>query len=223
MLYKINKNRIDGKILEETIKILEKGGVIIYPTDTAYALGCDAGNKKAVEKIFKIKERDKKKSLPVITADFKMAGKFFIFSKEEKELAKEFWSDTPLTPLKRGTGRKKKIIDARSGKLSIILKVKKNTPIARMAIAEDGTVAVRIPNSLWARALALKLEDPIISTSANLSGTESCYSVDEIKKTGVAYKNIDLILDAGLLPHVVPSTIVRVKNGGIEILRKGSG
>lgn len=233
MLYKINKNKITEKILEEAIEVLNNGGVIIYPTDTAYALGCDAFNGEAVKKIFKIKERDENKSLPVIATDLRMAEKFFIFSKKEKELAKKFWADTspktagrPLPAMSgtspRGTGCKKKIIDARSGKLSIVLKVKKNTPIAKMAMAKDGTVAARVSNSLWPQKLSLAIGNPIISTSANMAGTGSCYSVGEIKKTGVEYKNIDLVLDAGKLLRVTPSTIVRVKKGNVEILREGS-
>ncbi len=246
MLYKINKNKIDERILKEATEVMRNGGVIIYPTDTAYALGCDAGNEEAAEKIFKIKKRDMGKSLPVIVGDLGMAAEFFKFSKKEKELAEKFWPDSvethcdaslrrickspsnespyvetqnlaslqPRTNFKRGTDKK--------GKLSLVLKAKKNAAIAKPVIAPDGTVAVRVPESLWSRALSLELGRPIISTSANIAGAGSCYSVREIKNTGVDYENIDLILDAGKLSRVLPSTIVRVKNNKIFVLREGS-
>ncbi|MFH0853938.1 MAG: L-threonylcarbamoyladenylate synthase [bacterium] len=209
MLYKINPNKIDRKILKEVVEWLKNGKVIIYPTDTSYALGCDATNEKAVVKIFKIKRRKKNKSLPVIVADLKMAEKFFILGKKEKELGKKFWRNFDENASEKG-------------KLSIVLMVKKNTVISKFAIAQDNTVATRVPNSLWARGLSLALKNPIISTSVNLSGMEACYGINEIKKSGIEYKNIDLILDAGKLPYVAPSTIVRVKGGRVEVLRNGS-
>ncbi|MFH0856874.1 MAG: L-threonylcarbamoyladenylate synthase [bacterium] len=213
MLYKINKNKIDEKILNETVDILKNGGVIIYPTDTAYALGCDAGNENAAEKIFKIKKREKGKSLPVIVGDFTTAEVFFNFSKKEKELAEKFWSGTGF---KEGTAD-----ELEKGKLSIVLKARKNVKIAKSVMAEDGTVAVRVPNSIWARVLSLKLGNPLISTSANAAGAGSCYRIMEIKKTELDLSSIDLILDAGILPRVMTSTIARVENNKILILREG--
>ncbi len=215
MIYKIDKNKIDEKILNETVGILRNGGIIIYPTDTAYAFGCDATNEAAADKIYRIKQRTKAKSMPVIAGSFEMVEDFFLLNKKEKEIGKRFWLNTPLPPLKGGTMGK--------GKLSIVLSVKKNVAIAESVIADDGTVAARVPDSLWACGLSLKLKKPIVSTSANLTGTDSCYSLDEIKKTGVAYDKIDLILDAGALSRVMPSTIVRVRNGKVEVLREGSG
>ncbi len=223
MVYKINKNKIDENVLEKAVDILRSGGVIIYPTDTAYGLGCDATNEMAVEKIYKIKQRTKAKSMPVIAGSFSMAEKYFIFLEKEKELATKFWLNTPLAPRPSGVfGRALKGGTAGKGKLSIVLKVKKNIKIAKSVMAEDGTAAVRVPDSLWACALSLKLGKLIVSTSANLAGVDSCYSIGGIKKTGVDFNDINIILDGGILPRVMPSTIVKVKDGKVKILRKGS-
>ncbi|MFH1030733.1 MAG: L-threonylcarbamoyladenylate synthase [bacterium] len=217
MLHKINPNEIDRKILKEAVEALKNGKIIIYPTDTAYAIGCDATNEKAVEKVYQVKRREKMRSLPVITADLKMAEKFFLFNKKEKELAKKFWPD--IETFQCNTGED-------IGKLSLVLKIKPNKDkkiiFPLNVMANDQTIAVRAPNSLWSRSLSSKLDSPIISTSANLSGAGSCYSLNEIGKSGMVSRDIDLILDAGQLPVIPTSTIVRVKGNKVEILREGS-
>lgn len=92
----MNIEKINKKSIEVAIKILRAGGTIVYPTETAYALGCDATNKKAMAKIFKIKNRSKDKKLPVICATKRMAADLFKFGKMERKLAKKYWPG-PLT------------------------------------------------------------------------------------------------------------------------------
>lgn len=218
MLHKINPNEIDRKILKEAVEALKNGKIIIYPTDTAYGIGCDATNEKAVGKVYQVKRRGKMKSLPVIIADLKMAEKFFILNRKEKELARKFWS---AETLHCNVSAEKQL-----GKLSLVLKVKSDEDgkimFAEGVMANDKTIAVRVPNSPWAQMLSLKLGGPIISTSANLSGAASCYSLKEIQKSGMINRDVDLILDAGQIPVIPTSTIVRIKGNEVEILREGS-
>ncbi len=206
-------NTINNEILEQAVSVLKNGGVIIYPTDTAYAMGCDARNQDAVDKIFSIKGRAKSKSLPVIVADIEMAENFFDMNKKEKELGNKYWPEYSV-----------KCLDDMVGKLSLILKVK-NTDFAKDVMAEDDTIAVRVPNCLWAQELSQKLAGPIISTSANFSGQGACYSVKEIEESFEDFNEceelVSIILDVGELKKVLPSTIVKVEKDEIKVLRAG--
>ena len=215
MLHKtITANTVNTKILEQAVRILKSGGIVIYPTDTAYAVGCDARNQGAVDKIFSIKGRIKSKSLPVIIADSKMAEKFFVMNGKEKEIGNKYW-----------IARSEERSNNETGKLSLILKIR-NTDFAKGVTADDGTVAVRVPNCLWAQELSRGLGGPIVSTSANCSGQGACYSVAEIKESFKDFneyeKLIDMILDAGEIEKIMPSTIVKIEKDEIKVLRKGA-
>ena len=185
-------------------KQLRAGAVVVYPTDTAYGLGCDATNAKAVAKIFKIKGRDAKKALPMIVTDTKMAKKFFLFATCYVPFAKRHWP----------------------GPLSIVLQAKNG--IVKAAL-KKGTAAVRVPDSLIARALSKYLGRPLIATSANVSHQPTCYSVKAyLTQVGrnhaprATRHEPDIVLDAGALRRRRPSTIVKVKdNGEVEVLRRG--
>jgi L-threonylcarbamoyladenylate synthase len=194
----------NNKILKEVAKQLRAGAVVVYPTDTAYALGCDATNAKAVAHIFKIKGRDAKKAFPMVVADIKMAKKFFLFATCHVPFAKRYWP----------------------GPLSIIVKAKKG--IAKKALSK-GTAAVRVPDSAIARILSKHLGRPLVATSANISRQPTCYSVKaylaQIGRNHAprATRHMpDIILDAGALRRRAPSTIVKIdENGRVEVLRKG--
>jgi len=188
----------DNKMLKEVAKQLKRGAVVVYPTDTAYALGCDATNAKAVARIFKIKGREKTKALPMIVADIKMAEKYFGIVHGSLSIVHKHWP----------------------GPLSIIIKAKKT--IVRTALYK-GTAAVRVPDSKIARTIAKHLGRPLIATSANISYKPTCYSVKAFMEQAKAMKiKPDLVLDAGALRRRHPSTIVKIgKNGRIEVLRNG--
>ena len=191
--------KTNNKILKEVAKQLKRGAIVVYPTDTAYALGCDATNAKAVAKIFKIKGREKTKALPMIVADIKMAKKFFILATRHSQLATRYWP----------------------GPFSIILKAKKT--IVRTALYKS-TAAVRVPDSAIARTLSKYLGRPLIATSANISYQPTCYSVKAFMRQAKSMKiKPDIVIDAGALRRRRPSTIVKTdENGRVEVLRKGS-
>ncbi|RLG10691.1 threonylcarbamoyl-AMP synthase [Candidatus Pacearchaeota archaeon] len=188
--------------LNKAVKVLKRGGVIAYPTDTAYGLGADPFNQKAVLKIFKIKKRDKKQSLPLIAANLKMVKEYGILRGKALSLAKKYWPNS-LTLVIKVISKKEKIFS------NYVIKNKK--------------IAIRVPRNSIARKISALLGVPIISTSANLSGKPMCYSGKEIKEQfrGKKFKP-DYILNAGFLKKSKPSTIVEVKNGKIKILRLGS-
>lgn len=193
--------------LKDAVKIIASGGVIAYPTDTAYGLGADPENQKAVLKIFKIKGRAKEKSLPLIAGNLKIAKKYAILDKLSLQLAKKYWP----------------------GPLTLVLAP---TTLAKRRLAkqvfQNRKLAIRVPDFDVARKLSLALGRPITSTSANISGEAMCYSKRQVEKQFNGRKEQpDYILDAcwhrqaGRLRKSKPSTIVEVENGKIIILREG--
>jgi L-threonylcarbamoyladenylate synthase len=134
------------KDLENCLEVLKKGGVILYPTDTVWGLGCDASNADAVAKIFALKQRDEKKSMIILL--------------EEAERIKEF--------AKQPNEQIAQFIENKVRPTTIIYP--KVTGLAQNLINEDGTVAIRIPQDDFCKDLITAFGKPIVSTSANISG-----------------------------------------------------
>ncbi len=179
-IIKVNKIGI-----QQAIKILKSGGVIVYPTDTAYALGGVFNSPQVNKKILKIKRRNDTK-FTIIAANFSQVKIFFKLNCLEEKLAKKFWP----------------------GPLSIVVSRK---------------FAVRVPKNKTAQTLAQLVGKPLIATSANISGKKTLYDSLEILKQFKNKKNQPaLILDSGKLTRRKTSTIIKVKNNKIEILRAGA-
>ena len=193
----IKDDRVD---YNDIVQILKQGGVIVYPTDTAYALGADSASRRGIEKIYQIKTRGKNKTLPLIASSRAMVKKFAYLSKAEERLIIRYWPG-PLTLLAK--------IRIKSGLVPEVM--------------QNNYLAVRVPANLPAIKIARRLGRPIISTSANRSGEESCYSVKAVKKSlAKLWDKVDLVIDAGNLARVKPSTIVKLKNKNqFEVLRRG--
>lgn len=193
--------KINQQSINEAVNILRRGGTVIYPTETAYGLGADATNKSTVAKIFKIKKRPKEKGLPVICYSKKQAEKFF----ELPEAAWKIWKKFYPKPI------------------SIILEWKSPSSILPLRKGEEGGgVPVRISSNKTARDLARKLGRPITATSANLTGAGAMYDAKEIAEIFSKEKyQPDLILDGGKLPRHLPSTIIKIVEDKIEVVRRG--
>lgn len=201
----MSKSAILNKLeIRNAVKILKNGGVIVFPTETSYAIGCDATNARAVRRVFAIKGRGAGKGTPLLVDSLQTAERWGVFSSTAKKLAKKYWPG-PLTMVVPVRGRK----------------------IAK-SVLQDGTVALRVSSNPVARALARGLGRPLVATSANLSGRPPCYSIraflsqiqhstpDPIRREGVVVVNV------GALPRRKPTTLVRVVGDQIEILRPGS-
>lgn len=143
--------------INKALDILHQGGVILYPTDTIWGLGCDATNPDAVKKIFDIKQRDDKKSLLVLLDN---AGKIPSYVNEVPEVA---WN----------------LIDLSENPLTIIYSNAKN--LAPNLIAEDGSIGIRIANDPFCQKLIQRFKKPIVSTSANISGKSAPANFSEIE------------------------------------------
>ena len=181
----------DMAVMKAAATIIKSGGVVVYQTETCYGLAADATNRKAVEKIYKIKERPADKSIPVIVSSMSMMEKYGKVTKIVRLLAKEFMPG-PLT----------------------IVTDKKNLPDN----LNPNGVAFRISSSPVASALARLVGKPITATSANISGQPSIY--DGSKASRAFDGKVEMVLDAGVLRKVKPSTYVDARS--MKIVRDGA-
>ncbi|MFA5128176.1 MAG: L-threonylcarbamoyladenylate synthase [Patescibacteria group bacterium] len=189
------------------------GNVVIFPTETSYGLGCDATNQTAVDKIYQIKNRPASKSLLIVAPNIAEAKKYLVWNRTIDKLANKFWSGSAhATPDKI-----KKIAP-----LTIVGKCA-SKDLARGVVSKENTVAVRVTYDLWLKELGEQTGLPIIATSANLSGAGDIYNVEEaINQFKDTQFEPDAIVDAGVLPHNLPSTIVDASENKIKILRQGA-
>jgi len=182
--------------IDEALKVLNRGGVILYPTDTVWGLGCDATNSEAVRRIFEIKRRvDSKAMLSLVDA----VGRVDYYFSRVPEIAWDLWevADKPLT---------------------LILPRARN--VAPELIADDGTMGMRITSEPVSHTLCARLKRPLVSTSANISGqpTARCFAdiSDEIKQA------VDYIipLRQNEASNPAPSGIIKVGDGGeVQVIR----
>jgi len=190
--------------IEEVINELRDGGVVVYPTETCYGLGGDATNPEVVEKIYKIKQRREEKPFLVIVPDVEMAKEYLEWSPQLDEIAKKYWPGA-LTVVSEGKS-----------------KSEKDKRLTDGVIAPDGTVAMRVTAHPVAAELARALGRPLISTSANISGREPSYSVEEVINMFANQPDQpDILINAGELPKNLPTTMVKVDGGQLVVLRKG--
>ena len=191
-IFKINNLQQANKAINLAVKILKNSGVAVFPTETAYGLAADFTDKIAIEKIFKIKQRKRKKLLPIIASDIKMVKKYFNFDKNSLALAKKYWP----------------------GPLTLILNKKGQT--------KGKGVAVRVSDNKIASKMSKKLDRPIVATSANISGQNLCYDIfDVIKQMQKNRIKPDIFLDVGTLLKNPSSTIVDTRDGKIKTVRQG--
>ena len=183
--------------ITEALKILRERGVILYPTDTIWGLGCDATNNEAVEKIFRIKSRHDSKSLIVLVNGVTMLERYV---KAIPEIALELAeiSDKPLT---------------------IIYPNSKN--LAPGILAEDGSVGIRICQDDFCNKLIERFRKPIVSTSANISGEASPSAFNEISESIINAVDYTVRYKREDRQKKLPSPVIKVElNGVIKIIRK---
>jgi tRNA threonylcarbamoyl adenosine modification protein (Sua5/YciO/YrdC/YwlC family) len=184
--------------IEEAIDCLKNGGVIVYPTDTIYGFGCDALNEKAVEKIYKIKKRKNNKPLSVMM-------------RNTEELKKYAYLDV----------RNIKILETiLPGPYTLILPGAKKLPPA--VTGDSANIGIRIPNHPVAQKLSEAFENPIVSTSVNIS--ESDPLSDPFKIVDLFSRETfqpDLVLDFGKLKSAKPSIIIDLTRRNPQIIRSG--
>lgn len=190
----------DKDAVNQALKFIEQGKVLICPTDTVYGLLADATNDEAVKKVFEIKKRPLDKALPVFVSDVKMAKKIAFINRRKEQFLKKIWP----------------------GKVTAVLKGKSNSGLSRMLFGDQNTVGLRVPNYKIVNDILKKAKKPLTGTSANISGLPSSTKISEIKKQFKENNSKpDLIISSGSLDKALPSTVINLTKKRIKILRKG--
>lgn len=183
--------------IKKAKKTLEQGGIICYPTDTIWGLGCDATNSEAVEKLYTIKKRDPAKSMLILLDDL---GKVPSYIKEMPDIAYDLFeaADKPLT---------------------LILPGAKN--LAPGLIAEDGTIGIRVVNHPWTTKLLQQFKKPVVSTSANFANTPAAKIFSEIDEQLLEQCDYVATYERENTMSGQASSIIKVGLGGeIQIIRE---
>ena len=180
--------------IERSYKTLKKGGIILYPTDTIWGIGCDATNKEAVKKIYSLKKRSKNKALIILIAEY--TNLYKLIDKVSPNAHKEMNNEQPTT---------------------VIFNNVKN--VSKEILAEDGSAAIRLANDNFCQRLIIKLGQPIVSTSANISGGPNPDIFSDINNELI--ENVDYIVN--LRQDEImnkPSSIIKINiDGSIKKFR----
>ena len=195
-IIEVNAEFPQPRNIQRAVEVLSSGGVIAYPTDTYYGLGCDLGSKKGIEKLNQLKGRYKKKPLSFLCPDLSDVAKYAHVSNFAYRTMKS------LTP----------------GAFTFILEATRLVPEAMMS--KQKQVGIRVPDSELARALAAALGRPIVTTSATDAEGEPLIDAKDIKDA--LGHGLDLILDGGVR-LMEPSTVVSLIDDQLEVLRQGKG
>ena len=195
--------------IQKALEVLRGGGVILYPTDTVWGIGCDATDPEAVAKIYAIKNREDSKSLVLLASDMDMICRYI---KEVPEMAVQLVevNDKPMTIIYPGA------VAGEKG----CMKADRRA-LAFNTVAEDGTVGIRIPMMDFCQTLVAKFGRPIVSTSANVSGEATPKKFAEISEQ--IRNAVDHIVDPSLEKGATGHSSSMIKVGldySIEIIRK---
>ena len=187
------------KIINETVKVLRGGGLVVFPSDTVYILAVDPTNEKGVKKLLDFKNRWTGKAISVAVLDEKMASEYVQLNDNSKNIYKNLLPG-PFTIVSDGKHKVSQGIEA-----------------------ENGTLGIRIPDNKYIHDLVKTFGKPVTATSANLSGRTPNYSIESFLRPLSKKKKemIDLIVDAGKLPKNKPSTVIDATEAELKILRRG--
>lgn len=186
--------------VKKAVECMRKGGVILYPTDTVWGIGCDATNSEAVAKVYKIKQRDDSKALIcLVDSDVRLQRYFRNIPNVAWQLFDSISESAKPTTV---------ILDDANG-------------VANNLVAEDESLAVRITKEKFSHELCYRMQKPIVSTSANISGEETAQNYGDIDpKILEAVDYVCWTRRQEHLPHT-PSSIVKLeKDGAVTIIRK---
>ena len=196
MLLKINPQNPQERQISRVVDIIKKGGIVAYPTDTFYGIGCDIMNKKAIEKIYAIKQRNKSKPFSFICPNLKDISQYAKVSNFAYRTMKR------LLP----------------GPYTFVLSGSKLVP--KMMLTKRKTAGIRVPDNKIALAITNELGHPVISTSA--TRPDGQIFEDPSLLHDYFIKTIDVVIDGGPVPGV-PSSVVSLIDDIPEIIRYGSG
>ena len=189
-------------VIQEAVRTIREGGLVVYPTDTSYGIACDPMQEQALERLISVKKRDKGMGVPLLFSDIQQCEMYHDFGSLERVLARLFWP----------------------GALTLIVTTKDTIPAYITGGRESA--AIRVPDHFIPRRIAKELGKPIVGTSANLSGGEIPFELS--MACGQLGDGVDLYIDGGPSSAKANSTILGVERTGtdgplnIKIYREGS-
>ncbi len=196
MYLSINPDNPQPRLIKQVVECLQQGGVIIYPTDTTYGIGCDIFNRKSIKRIFQIKQRDQRKPFSFICNDLAEISTYAQVSNFAFKVMKRHLP----------------------GAYTFVLDATKIVPDSLST--KQKTVGVRIPENAICQAIVKELGHPLVTTSANASGEDTPQDPWDIEaKMG---QMVDFVIDGGISMNEA-STIISLLDDQVEILRQGSG
>lgn len=195
MLLSINAEHPEPRKIQRAVDILQKGGVIGYPTDTVYGLGCDLMNKQAIERLYQIKGMQRDKSLAFVCPDLSDIARYAVVE------------NATYRVLRR----------ALPGPYCFILPATREVP--KIVHLKQKTVGIRVPAHPVTIALVRELGRPLISTTAARPGEDPHVDPWEIDES---FPGLDLVLDAGA-GGTVPTTVIDLSQGEAKVIREGAG
>lgn len=200
MLIKIYPENPNPKAIEQAVEVLKKGGLIIYPTDTVYGLGCDITNQKAIERICHLRGiKPDKANFSFVCSDLRHISDY-------------------IKPIDTTTFRVLK--KALPGPYTFILNANNNVP--KLLSSKKKTVGIRVPDNAIAREIVRQLGNPIISASIKDDDEVIEYSTDPELIHEKYEESVDLVIDGGYGDNE-PSTVIDCTSGDFEVIREGKG
>jgi tRNA threonylcarbamoyl adenosine modification protein (Sua5/YciO/YrdC/YwlC family) len=196
MLLEINPQNPQERLIKKAVEVVKRGGIIAYPTDTYYGIGCDIMNKKAIEKIYLLKQRDKTKPFSFICSDLKNISHYAKVSNYAYKTMKR------LLP----------------GPYTFVLEGSKLVP--KIMLTKRKTAGIRMPDNSICLSLVTELGNPIITTSALMPDGTIFYNPSLIQD--FFQSRIDIVIDGGPVPGN-PSSVISLIDDMPEVIRKGRG
>jgi len=196
MILTINPDNPQPRFIQRIVECLQQGGIIIYPTDTTYGIGCDIFNRKGLKKISQIKQRDNRKPFSFICSDLAEIASYAQVSNFAFKIMKRHLP----------------------GPYTFVLEASKIVPDS--VSTRQKTVGVRIPDNAICQAIVKELGHPLITTSANLSGEETPQDPQFLQES--MGRLVDIVVDGGVSLDDA-SSVISLLDNQIEVLRQGSG
>ena len=196
MLVAINNQNPQMRLICKAVDVLRGGGIVIYPTDTVYGMGCDLFNKKGIERIYEINRRDRKQPLSFICSDLKDISRYAQVSDGAYKIMKR------LLP----------------GPFTFILNASRSVP--KIILPKRQTTGIRVPDNRICQALVGEMGSPIISTSVKDGDGELLSDPRIIEE--LYGKRVDMIIDGGIIA-ATPSSVISLLDEGVEVIRIGKG
>ena len=183
--------------VDEAVRVLREGGIILYPTDTVWGLGCDATNAEAVDRIYRLKRSENKKSMLVLCAS----------------------ADRVVRYVNRAPGSAFEVMEMATSPLTLILPGA--TGVAANLIPDEGTLGIRVPDHEFCRRMLRALQRPVVSTSANISGEATPAGLQEVSREII--DGVDFVVNPRFegKPTRKASSIIAFGEGGeVKIIRE---